>query len=231
LKIDALVFSIDDVLYDRSQQFAASLMGAVVAMREAGLPTDVETAYRTLEEIVKETGPDDTRHFDRLLDRLGLKWNPEVIAAGVIAYRATSPVYLRPWPDTVPTLLRLRDNGYKLGVASGGRAVKQWQKLIQLGLEHMFHAVTISEETGSEALMTETLSKTLERLGGIRPEKAIFIGCDLAREIAAGNALKMVAVRVKTGANRANSPRGPSEKPALEIDKLSELFDILRSRD
>jgi len=97
-------------------------MSVVKAMKAAGLPIDVETAYRRLEEIVNERGPDDTRHFDTLLERLGLKWNPEVIAAGVVAYRATSPIYLTPFPDTVPTLLKLRDAGYKLGIASKGRA-------------------------------------------------------------------------------------------------------------
>ena len=70
--------------------------------------------------------------------RRSFKWNPEVIAAGVVAYRATSPVYLKAFPDTVPALLKLRGEGYKLGVASEGRAVKQWQKLIQLGLEYMY---------------------------------------------------------------------------------------------
>jgi putative hydrolase of the HAD superfamily len=95
-------------------------MSVVKAMKSAGLPIDVETAYRRLEEIANERGPDDTRHFDTLLERLGLKWNPEVIAAGIVAYRATSPVYLTPFPDTLPTLLKLRDAGYKLGVASKG---------------------------------------------------------------------------------------------------------------
>ena len=202
-------------------------MSAVRAMREAGLPADVETAYRKLEEIANERGPDDTRHFDTLLERLGLKWNPEVIAADVVAYRATSPIYLTPFPDTVPTLLKLRDAGYKLGVASKARAVKQWQKLIQLGLEHMFHAVTISEETGSEALTVNTLLKAFERLGGVKPEKAVFVGSDLGREIAIANATKMVSVRIKTGTNRTTSPGAPEEKPAFEISKLSELLDIL----
>jgi len=110
-------------------------------MKSAGLQIDVETAYRKLEEIANERGPDDTRHFDTLLERLGLKWNPEVIAAGIVAYRATSPIYLTPFPDTVPTLLKLRDAGYKLGVASKGRAVKQRQRLTQLGLKYMFHVI------------------------------------------------------------------------------------------
>jgi putative hydrolase of the HAD superfamily len=227
LKVESLVFAIDDVLYDTSQQLSASRMSAVRAMRAAGLPIDVETAYRKLEEIANERGPNDTRHFDTLLERLGLKWNPEVIAAGVVAYRATSPVYLTPFPDTIPTLLKLRDSGYRLGVASNGRAVKQWQKLIQLGLQHTFHAVTISEETGSEALATETLYKTLERLVA-KPQTSVFVGCDLAREIAVANAAKMIAVRLKTGAHRTSSPKVAGEKPAYEIGKLSEVLEILQ---
>jgi putative hydrolase of the HAD superfamily len=230
LKVESLVFSIDDVLYDTSQQLSASRMSAVRAMREAGLPIDVETAYRTLEEIAKATGPDDTRHFDKMLERLDLKWNPEVIAAGVVAYRATSPIYLTPFPDTVPTLLKLRDSGYKLGIASKGRAVKQWQKLIQLGLEHMFHAVTISEETGSEALTVETLSKTLERLGRVKPEKAAFVGCDPAREIAIANTAKIITVRMVAGTNRTRTARAAEERPTFEISRLSSLPEALLSR-
>jgi len=229
LKIESLVFSVDDVLYDTSQQLSASRMSAVKAMREAGLPVDIETAYRALEEIVRETGPDHTRHFDRLLERLGLNWNPEVIAAGVVAYRATSPVYLKPFPDTLPTLLKLRDTGYKLGVACKGRAVKQWQKLIQLGVEHMFHAVTVSEETGSETLAPETLMRTLQTIA-IKPEQSVFVGCDLSNEIAIANAVKMITVRMMTGTNRTSSPRVLREKPVYEITKLSDLFGILGTR-
>jgi putative hydrolase of the HAD superfamily len=204
-------------------------MSAVKAMKSAGLPIDVETAYRKLEEIANERGPDDTRHFDTLLERLGLKWNPEVIAAGIVAYRATSPVYLTPFPDTLPTLLKLRDAGYKLGVASKGRAVKQRQKLIQLGLEHIFHAVTVSEETGSEKLTTDTLSKTLERLGNVKPELSVFVSCDVANEIAPANAAKMITVRIKTGAHRTSTAKAPDEKPAFEISKLSDILAILQT--
>ena len=227
MKVESLVFAIDDVLYDTFQQLSASRMGAVRAMRAAGLPIDVETSYRKLEEIANERGPDDTRHFDTLLERLGLKWNPEVIAAGVVAYRATSPLYLTPFRDTVPTLLKLRDAGYKLGVASKGRAVKQWQKLIQLGLEHLFHAVTISEETGSEKLTKDTLYKTLERIGNIKPEVSVFVGCDPANEIAPANAAKMITARIKTGAYRTSTPKASDEKPAFEISKLSDILEIV----
>ena len=107
--------------------------------------------------------------------------------------------------------------------------MKQWQKLIQLGLEHMFHSVTISEETGSEKLTTDTLSRTLERLGNVKPEVFMFVGCDLANEIALANAVKMITVRAKTGAYRTSTPKAPDEKPALEVSKLSDILEILQT--
>jgi hypothetical protein len=51
--------------------------------------------------------------------------------------------------------------------------------LIQLRLEHIFHAVTISEETGSEKLTTDELPMKLGRLGNVKPELSVFVGCDL----------------------------------------------------
>jgi FMN phosphatase YigB (HAD superfamily) len=82
----------------------------------------------------------------------------------------------------------------------------------------MFHAITISEETGSEALATATLSRTMDKLG-VKSGKTAFIGYDLAHEIAVGNAAGMITVRMLTGGNRTSSPRLPSEKPAFEMGK------------
>ena len=87
MKMKAVVFGIDDVLYDATYQTTNARLSAVRAMIEAGLPVDVETGYRNLEGIVRELGPDSTKHFDKLMERLGLKWNPAVIAAGVVAYQ------------------------------------------------------------------------------------------------------------------------------------------------
>jgi len=129
----------------------------------------------------------------------------------------------------VPTVLKLREAAYKLGFASKARAVKQWQKLIQLGLEHVFHAVTISEGTGSEALTVDKLSKTLERLGNVKPELSVLVGSGLTKEIALANAVKMTTARIKTGAHRTSTPKAPDETPAFEISKLSDILEILRT--
>jgi putative hydrolase of the HAD superfamily len=142
-----ILFDIDDALYDASLQISTARLNAIRAMIEAGLPTDIETAYLTLQDIVKEYGSDYNNQFDKLLERLGLKWNPRVIAAGVVSYRKTSSAYVKPYSDMVPALLKLRDMGYQLGIVSEGRVVKQWQKLIQLGIQDTHYGIGSKEES------------------------------------------------------------------------------------
>jgi putative hydrolase of the HAD superfamily len=223
-KTRAVIFGIDDVLYDATYQTTNARLAAVRAMIEAGLPVDLETGYRTLEGIVKELGPDSTRHFDKLMERLGLKWRPEVVAAGVVAYRETNSIYLKPYPDTMPTILKLRDMGYKLGCASGGRSVKQWQKLVSLGLHHCFHAVVISEDLGSETLKKTVIEETVKRLGVVSRE-TIFVGAHPKTEISVADEAGTLTVRLLKGESKTE--KAADTKPLLEINKLSELFQLI----
>jgi putative hydrolase of the HAD superfamily len=223
-KVRAIIFGIDDVLYDATYQTSNARLAAVRAMIEAGLPVDLETGYRTLEAIVKELGPDSTRHFNTLMDRLGLKWTPQVVAAGVVAYRETNPIYLKAYPDTMPTLLRLRDMGYKLGCASEGKSVKQWQKLVSLGLQHCFHAVVISEDMKTEKLNRAVIEEILKRLG-VPAKETIFIGTHPNEEVSIAAELGAISVRMLRGESKTEKASGP--KSFREINKLSEIFQII----
>jgi len=224
-KVKAVVFGIDDVLYDATYQTTNARLSAVRAMIEAGLPVDVETAYRTLEEIVKELGPDNTKHFDKLLERLGLKWNPSVVAAGVVAYRETGPVFLKPYPDTMPTILRLRESGFKVGCASSGKSVKQWQKLVSLGLQHCFHSVVISEDLGLQAFSKEVIDEVVKRLG-VDGSETVYIGTNPKAEIQIANEAHVIAVRLLKGDSR--SEKTIESRPMHEIEKLSEIFQLVQ---
>jgi len=227
MKPKSVLFSINDTLYDSSLQMSTARMNAIRAMIETGLPIDIETTYRVLQDIVNEYGLDYPKHFDELLERLGLRWEPRVIASGVIAYRETSGVYLKPYPDTVSTLLKLRDLGYKLGVVSGGIAVKQWQKLVQLGVQHIFHFVIISEELGIQTLDPSLFKFALERLA-VQPEETIFVGSQLEPEIMCANRVGIISVRIRKGEHRLETPEKPESKPNYEINTLSEIFDVIK---
>ncbi|MGA3405480.1 MAG: HAD family hydrolase [Candidatus Bathyarchaeia archaeon] len=222
-KLKAIIFGIDDVLYDATLQSSSARLSAVKAMIEAGLPVDVETGYRTLEEIVKTVGPDNTKHFDMLLEKLGLNWTPSVVAAGVVAYRSTSPVFLKPYPDTVPTLLTLRDQRYKLGVASEGKSVKQWQKLLSLGLQHLFDSVVTSEDLKLEHLTETVLKRELDELGA-QPPNTLFVTVNLDK-IDIANRAGLITVRLRKGEAKLEKPKG--SQPRYEIKTLSEILQIL----
>ncbi len=222
-KLKAIIFGIDDVLYDATLQSSNARLSAVKAMIEAGLPVDVETGYRTLEEIVKAVGPDSTKHFDKLLEKLRLDWKPSVVAAGVVAYRSTNPVFLKPYPDAVPTLLKLRDQRYKLGVASEGKSVKQWQKLISLGLQHLFDSVVTSEDLKLEHLSESALKRVLDDLGA-HPSNAAIVDVNLDT-LDMANRAGLITVRLRKGeAKLEKTKRSP---PKYEIRTLSEILQIL----
>ena len=227
MRIKCVLFDIDDTLYDASLQMNMARLNAVKAMIEAGLPVDIETAYGTLRKIVDEYGPYYNKHFDKLLERLGLKWNPRIIAAGVIAYRETSAAYLKPYPDTVPVLLKLRESGYLLGAISEGKSVKQWQKLIQLGIQHLFHKVVISEEINEEKVTPKLFEKILSELN-VSPEETLFVGNQPNMDILCANQLNIISVRIRKGAFMTEEPTDPRMLPKFEISKLSDLLEILK---
>jgi FMN phosphatase YigB (HAD superfamily) len=72
------------------------------------------------------------------------------------------------------------------------------------------------------------LLKTLEKLGSVEPEKALFVACDLASEIAIANKANIVTIRMRHGTNRASTSKKPDEKPVFEIDKIPDLSNALQ---
>lgn len=227
MKIKSILLDIDNVLYDSAKLTEAARRNAIISMIEAGLPVkDVEQAHQILLEIVKGYGSNYPYHFDRLLEKFGVKWNPHIIAAGVVAYDDTKHAYLKPYPEVIPTLLKLKAMGYKLGIISDGRAVKQWDKLIRLGVQHFFDVVITSEEVGVEKPDSRIFEAALEALN-CRSEECLMIGDRLTKDIAGANKAGVISVRVLKGRYANEKPVNPSMKPKFEIKNLTEIFDVL----
>jgi len=227
VKVRTAFFDIDDTLFDSTRLARISRINAIKAMIECGLPlTDVMTGYNLLMKIVKKYGSNYEHHFDRLLEILGCKWNAKIIAAGIVAYHDTKLAYLKPEPDVVPTLIALRDRGYKLGIISNGRSIKQWEKLIRLKLHHFFHTVVISENVGSEKPDTKIFRTALEQLG-VEPEEAIYVGDHIETDILGANRAGLISVRIiKRKQENKQSLRGELQ-PKYTIRRFQELLKIL----
>jgi len=225
--IRAIFFDIDDTLYDSTLQVKNARENAIKAMKEAGLRVTEEKGLLILEEIVREFGSNYPYQFNELLKKLGYKFNPRIIAAGVAAYHSTKLAYLVPFPDTVPTLLRLRDSGYKLGVITDGISVKQWEKLIRLGLQHFFHSVIISDDVGYEK-PDDRIFKIAAKSIGYKPYESIMVGDRIDRDISGANKAGMVTVRILKGKYKNQKPENEMEMPDYNIKNLMEILEILK---
>jgi putative hydrolase of the HAD superfamily len=223
MKVKCVLFGINDTLYDASLQLYMARINAVKAMLEAGVPTDFESTYNALKSAVAEYGDNFDKHFDVALERLGVKRTDRVIAAAIAAYHDTKFAFLRPFPETVPTVLSLRDRKYSIGVISYGKPVKEWEKLVRLGLQHLFHQVTINV---ADKLLPEDFKEILKLLNA-KPEESIFVGARIQKEIRAANQSGVISVRIRRGELRTDEPSTSDCIPKFEIKRLSDVFSVI----
>ncbi len=229
--IRAIFFDIDDTLYDSTRLTTMARLNSIRAMIDAGLDYDEKFLYERLYEIIKKFGPNYPRHYNELLKSLGLKEDPKLIASGVVAYEHTKFAYLKPFPRVVPTLLKLKDR-YKLGVISNGIAIKQWEKLINLGLHHYFDVVITSEEVGYEKPSKEIFLEALKSLN-VKPEESIMVGDNPSTDILGAKSVGMITIRIRKGKRAKIEPKNELERADFDVenfDEIPKIIDIIEKK-
>jgi len=217
MKIRAIFFDIDDTLFPTTKFAELARRNAINAMIEAGLNADPGRAYKRLLAVIQKYGSNSPHHFDALLKELGVGRNPKFTAAGVAAYHNTKSTIL-PFPEVPRTLLKLREGGYELYVASEGNSVKQWDKLIRLGLHNIFHDVFVSEDVG-ETKSKKFFEKILARLH-LDPKSTVMVGDRTEKDILPARQVGMLTVRITPEC-------GGKGCADFEIKKMDELLGVL----
>lgn len=221
--IKAVFFDIDDTLYDTSGFAKLARKAAINVMIDAGLPLSSDEAYKLLREIIKEKGSNYDKHFNVLTKRVFGEEKPLLIALGMITYHNVKFALLRLFPETMSTLIYLKSKGYHLGVISNGITIKQWEKLIRLGLHHFFDEVVTSEEAGAEKPHEKIFQLALDRMG-CKAEKSIMVGNKFNEDI-------LGAINIGMSAILVNSELTKDEQEYLadrniELEVVSEIQDI-----
>jgi putative hydrolase of the HAD superfamily len=220
--IKAVFFDIDDTLFDSTLLTTRGRMNSITAMIDAGLPIkDADEVYRSLQEVIVQRGSNYSKHYDMLLETLGVGWDPKIVGAGVVAYERTKAGYLKPFPEVVPVILGLKSD-YRLGVISNGLAVKQWEKLTWLGLQHLFDVVVTSEEAGSEKPDADIFNTALGAME-TKARDAVMVGDRLDTDIIGARGVCMGTRRLKKG--KYEDAKG--DEADFVIKDISELPYIL----
>ena len=210
--IKAVFFDIDDTLYDTSGFAELARKAALSTMIDAGLPLSHKEAYSLLREIINEKGSNYDKHFNVLTKRVYGEEKPLLIALGMITYHNVKFALLRLFPDTMSTLIHLKKNNYQLGVISNGLTIKQWEKLIRLGLYHFFDDVVTSQEAGSEKPDRKIFQMALERMG-CQANKSVMVGNKFSDDIIGATNAGMSAILV-------NSQLTAAEKEQIRVEGL-----------
>jgi len=221
--IKAVYFDIDDTLYDTSGFAELARKAALRVMIDAGLPLTTHEAYVLLREIIKEKGSNYDKHFNVLTKRVFGEEKPLLIALGMITYHNVKFALLRLFPDTISMLIYLKKKGYRLGVISNGLTIKQWEKLIRLGLYHFFDEVVTSEEAEVEKPNKEIFNLALNRMD-CEPHMSVMVGNKFKEDIIGAITVGMSAILVNSQLTEAEEEF--IKKEGLEVEIITDIGQI-----
>jgi pyrophosphatase PpaX len=152
---------------------------------------------------------------------------PDRVAELVTVYRAhNEPLHdeLACCAGMEDVLVRLKDEGRKLGIVTAKRRQTVELAFARLPIEHLFETVVGGDETERHKPDPEPLLLALERLDA-RPEQAAYVG-DAPFDVKAAKAAGLYAVGVTWGGIHA-SERLEAERPDALVDTPEDLLDHL----
>ena len=221
--IKDVFFDIDDTLYDTSGFAKLARKAALNAMIDAGLPLSHDNAYKLLREIIKEKGSNYDQHLNVLTKRVFGEEKPLLIALGMITYHNVKFALLRLFPETMSTLIHLKAQGYHLGVISNGLTIKQYEKLVRLGLHHFFDSVVTSQEANVEKPDKTIFKMAMERMG-FKAENSIMIGNSFNDDILGAINAGMSAVFLTPELKECE--RNIIKNKGLKLEIISDIGEI-----
>ncbi len=136
----AIFFDIDDTLFSTTSFVERARENAIQAMLDRGLNAEKTDLLLELQSVVKEFGSNDTRHYNRLLQRLPQEATRGcntvlLVMAGVMAYHETKWKELHLHEEAISLLHDLSQTNLRLGVITAGLRAKQMEKILRLRID------------------------------------------------------------------------------------------------
>lgn len=224
MALKAVLFDLDNTLFDSHGLTRKARLEACEAMVNAGLPAkSAREVEERLQEIVKRYGSNYPKHYNLLCKAYGIPRNPEIVMSGRIAYHNTKFALINPFPDTEDVLMKLAKAGIKLGIVTNGLLDKQWEKVIRLKIRHFFESVIVSGKENTSSNKQPLIRRCLRELR-VKPEDAAFVGDKLKTDIVSANSLGLTTVWfIPPGSRASEKPKTRSEMPDRTIHKMTEL--------
>ncbi|ABO35056.1 HAD superfamily (subfamily IA) hydrolase, TIGR02253 [Methanococcus maripaludis C5] len=223
--IRGVLFDLDDTLYNSSSFASRARKEALRSMIDAGLNSTEEDALKILNKIIEQKGSNYGGHFNDLVKAVTGTYDPKIITTGIITYHNVKFALLRPYSDTIKTLMDLRSIGLSLGILTDGITIKQWEKLIRLGIHPFFDEVITSEEYGLGKPNIEFFNYGLKKIN-LKAEEVIYVGDRADKDMVPAKTVGMTTVRILRGKYSEISD-DVSDYTIKNISELSKIIKLL----
>lgn len=180
----------------------------------------VERSYvqRRLEEV------DIIELFDEAFTALGYKLPEDLLREVAQLDHDALIKSVRIEPDTMETLQKLRDDGFKLGIVSNVAQLPDLlhRDLESFGIRALVHGVGFSSEIGVRKPRPQIFENVLEQCD-VKPADAVFVGDRLVDDVAGAQAIGMRAIL--THQYRQEEP--DDIQPDAIVKRITEVPDVV----
>jgi putative hydrolase of the HAD superfamily len=233
VSVRAVLFDLDDTLYPE-RSFVDGGFRAVGRSLAPHLGRSAATIARRLGALHERDGRGHL--FDTLLAELGHPPDPDLVLAALLTYRTHRP-RLRPFPEVVDTLDRIRRAGIATGLVSDGLASVQRRKLAALpGIARRLEVVVLTDELGSAyAKPSPVPFRVACRLLATEPAAAVYVANDPRKDFAGARAAGLATIRTgrlpDEGGPRRVRPGDGIDADAVEANLAAVGDRLLGARD
>ena len=126
-----------------------------------------------------------------------IKYKKEEVLYLVKEYREHKP-NIEFYKDVIPTINKLRNNGYKLGIITDGYKETQNKKIDVLNCKTLFDEIIITDELGKEYWKPHERSyKLMSKKLNVDLSEMVYIGDNEAKDFVTANLLGVKTIRIE----------------------------------
>ncbi len=222
--LKAVIFDIDNTLLDFMKMKSDSISSAIDGMISVGMNINKDDATNAIFSIYDKKGYEHQEVLNEFIINNTGSINYKFLAAGIVEYKKAREESLHLFPDVIPTLIKLKELGLKLGIVSDAPSREAWIRLYMLEHHKIFQDVVTFNDTGFHKPAKEPFVKIAEKLN-VSLDQCMMVGDWPERDIKGGNTLGMTTAYAKYGSTLDVEDSGAD----YDLDSVGEIIDIVKN--
>lgn len=222
--VKVVIFDLDDTLIPE-RKFIESGYNHIANLISKNFNLEHDIVFNLLMGTFEKKS---TFVFNRVLEKLDIKYNENYISKLVSEYRNHKP-NITVYPDVLPSLNYLRENDIKLGIISDGYYNSQFNKLEAININYYFEHIILTDKLGKKYWKPHTKSfKIMQGFFDVDYAEMIYIGDNIEKDFVAPNRLGMKSVIIKRDNSiYSNLNWGKYDSIHYPMHSINQLTDIV----